>query len=412
MFFFRKSFQLKSANIDSKEKERVLTSGLVKQINRILVNALGPDNFHLFELDVDVDPRHEAFWFVGGIDPPLSVKKMRKGIDWYKKYENCPVDRPFQYIGNPYLALRHQFPLEAIQDVNLENQNYVEDKIEIPSYKFDPQTIGYVRDYRHGTTIPGFWPGNVREFGLLSFQDRIYMSTRDNIAYGSADQQEALHAQGILSSYSWLLGQACYQGFSTFNDVTYPLTTQTVITDGKFWSFYVYQLNTTLVHSDNCDKNPRYNQCWGTNEMRLFETIDQDGKIQGLNDEVLMNLIHFYINQPKHRPHIEMKPFLGTTEKKIADIGDDKRRIFLEQVYKHMLTNRPRHRLVPESYAWEKIYKIDNDTKPLSPKRRFFELGINPFKRRMNEHQPTYIPRDLRPRGKKDRKKWEPMYYP
>jgi small subunit ribosomal protein S30 len=337
---------------------------------------------------------------------------MREGIEWYKKYANDPVDRPFQYIGTPYLALRHQFPLEAFENINLEEQNFEVENVAIPAFKFDPQTLGYVRDYRHGTTIPGFWPGNVREFGLLSYQDRNYMMIRDNKTLGDQDKQEALHAQGILSSYAWLFGQACYQGFSTFNDVTYPLTTQTIVTDGKFWSFYAYQLNTTLVHSDNCDKNPRYNQCWGTKEMQLFEKIEDNGKIQGLNEEVLTNLIQFYINQPKHRKDIEMKPYLGETEKKIADIEDDKRRIFLDRVYKHLMSNRPRHRLVPEIYSWEKIYKIDNKTKPLQPKRRFFELGINPFKRRLDEHQPIYIPRDLRPRGKKDRKKWEPTYYP
>jgi small subunit ribosomal protein S30 len=257
-----------------------------------------------------------------------------------------------------------------------------------------------------GTTIPGFWPGNAREFGLLSYVNR------DSTLSEHPDKQDVLHAQGVLSSYAWLFGQACYQGFSTFNDPTYPLATQTVITDGKFWSFYAYQLNTTLVHSDNCDKNPRYNQCWGTKEMQLFETIDEKGNIQGLNEEVLTNLVKFYMNQPKPVDQTKLKPLLGQTEKKIADIEDEKRRVFLESSYKHLVSNRPRHRLAPEVYSWEKIYKIDHDTKPLAPKRRFFELGINPFKRSLDEHQPVYIPGALRPRGKKDRKKWEPTYYP
>lgn len=246
---------------------------------------------------------------------------------------------------------------------------------------------------------------------MLCYEDRNYMLSRPNDKYGEADKQEALNSQGILSSYAWLFGQACYQGFSTFNDVTYPLTTQTIVTDGKLWSFYVYQLNTTLVHSTFSDQNPRYNQCWGTKEMKLFENITESGKIEGLNDEVLSNLIKFYVNQPKIRSH-EMKPYLGTTEKKISDIEHVQRRVFLEKEYKHLVSNRPRHRLVPEIYAWEKIYKIDNDTKPLVPKRRFFELGINPFKRRLNEHTPVFIPKHLRERGRKDRNKWEPMYYP
>jgi hypothetical protein len=69
-------------------------------------------------------------------------------------------------------------------------------------------------------------------------------------------------------------------GFSTFNDVTYPLVTQTVITNGKLWSFYVYQLNTTLLHGEHTFNNPRHNLCWGTPELKLFEAIE-DGKVIG-----------------------------------------------------------------------------------------------------------------------------------
>jgi small subunit ribosomal protein S30 len=69
-------------------------------------------------------------------------------------------------------------------------------------------------------------------------------------------------------------------GFSTFNDVTYPLVTQTVITNGKLWSFYVYQLNTTLLHGEHTSTNPRHNLCWGTPELKLFEAIE-DGKVIG-----------------------------------------------------------------------------------------------------------------------------------
>jgi hypothetical protein len=74
-------------------------------------------------------------------------------------------------------------------------------------------------------------------------------------------------------------------GFSTFNDVTYPLVTQTVITNGKLWSFYVYQLNTTLLHGEHTSNNPRHNLCWGTPELKLFEAIE-DGKVIGKCDKI------------------------------------------------------------------------------------------------------------------------------
>jgi small subunit ribosomal protein S30 len=208
-----------------------------------------------------------------------------------------------------------------------------------------------------------------------------------------------------------LLGQASYQGFSTYHDPTYPLSTQTIITDGKVWSFYVYQLNTTQLHIDAIQQNPKVNQCWGTAEMKLFEEIDDKGKLIGFNDDVLRNLIKFYINEPKER-NIEMKPYLGLDEQKIADIDDADRRIFLEEKFKHLFSGRPRHKLIPEVYHWEKIYKIDHNTKPLSPKRRFYELGINPFRRTLDDHRLKYVPKIIRPGGKKNRDKYEKTYYP
>lgn len=67
--------------------------------------------------------------------------------------------------------------------------------------------------------------------------------------------------------------------------MTYPLVTQTVITNGKLWSFYVYQLNTTLVHSEHTANNPRRNLCWGTPELKLFEAIE-DGRVIGKHDRL------------------------------------------------------------------------------------------------------------------------------
>lgn len=392
-----------------KEVNRAKTSGIVKQLNRILVNALGADHRHLLESDADVDPRHDAFWFVGGIDPTTIVKKQRKGVGWYDEFVDDPVDRPFQYTGKPFLALRHQHPLQPFETIDFDSLTSGNEKI--PAVTIDPRALGFTTDHRHGTTTPGFWPGNVREYGFISYQDRNFLNIRRE-EFGEEDRQDALHSQGILSSYAWTFAQACYHGFSTFNDMNYPLATQTVITDGQFWSFYKYQLNTTCIHTNKVpDVNYRFNKCWGTKEMKLYDQIEDNGKLQGLNEDVLKNLVTFYMNQPKARDY-NMKPLLGNKEKKVADLEDVKQRDWLEKLFKYVMSNRPRHRLTPEIYSWEKIYKIDHNTRPMARKLRFFELGINPFKRRLNEHQPQYIPRHKRARGIHDKKIWEPTYYP
>jgi small subunit ribosomal protein S30 len=340
----------------------------------------------------------------------LSIVKFRAHRDRLKEFKSEPVDRSIQYIGSPMLALRHQYPLEPFDN----NPNFREPNSKIPTEikNYDPIACGFTTEHRHGVTVPGFWPGNVREYGLLSYFDRSVVLNRKE-SFGIEDNKSAIKAQGILSSFAYTFGQACYQGFSTLDDMTYPLSAQTILTDGQKWSFYRYQLNSTVTHTHAFKDEPHYeyNQCWGTEEMNLYEHCDENGKIHGLNDDVFKQLISFYLTQPKQRDY-DMKPYLDSHEKKIADIEDVERRAWLERTYKHIAANRPRQLSVPEIYDWEKIYKIDNKTRPMDKKRRFFELKINPFSRRLDEHRPEYIPRHLRPKGIYDTKIFQATYYP
>lgn len=312
------------------------------------------------------------------------------------------------FIDRPLLTIRNRLPLEPIvEDVTDSNEFQVES---IPRSNVDPRTVGFTHDYQHGTTIPGFWPGSEHKFGQLTYLDRSHLIDR-NPNYGAEDIQEAIHAQAILSGFSWLFGQACYQGFSTYNDITYPLSTQTIVTDGQYWSFYVYQLNTTVNHNLVIDSNPKVNKCWGSPELKLFESIDSNGKLVGFNVDVLKQLVQFYSSVPKERDY-EMAPYLDAEEQQVADYEDVEKRTWLEATFKHIFSKRPRHRLLPEIYLWEKIYKVDHNTRPMDARRKFFELNINPWARRLDEHHPAYIPKALREGGKKNKKKWSKTYYP
>ncbi|XP_063709738.1 large ribosomal subunit protein mL65 [Culicoides brevitarsis] len=414
---YLRDFVLNNPKATPEEKERFLASNICFQLNRTLVNALHGDFPHLSECEVDLDPRHEAFWFVGGIDPPERVRSYRRGHEWTKKFEKAPVDRSFQHISQPYLTLRHVNPLPALENVNLEALNYVTDKVEVPDQKYDPRVYGYRTTHRHGTIVPGYWAGSAHEFGVLSYQRRDgLLKFAKN--YTPEDVQEALHMQGITSSFAWAYAQAAFQGFTTFNEITYPLTSQTIITDGRLFSFYAYQMNTLLLHSEHAKTNPRYNKCWATPEMKLFEEVDASGKVIGFNPDVLKNLLHFYVNAPEKREDVDMKPYLDPKAPRAALIEDELRREFIEKTYKHLMANRKRHERVPETYLWEKFYKIDFKTRPMEPRRRPFELGINPFRRRLDDHLPEYVPRILRPGGYggrrhgKSQEKWRPTFYP
>lgn len=125
---------------------------MVSQINRTLINSLLADCPHLSEADTDIDPRHEAFWFVGGIEPPERIRKIKKNSGWQKDYANDPIDRNFQYIGKPLLTLRHEFPLESPLQFD---QFSADDILKVPEYRLDASTMGYTHENRTATTIPG-----------------------------------------------------------------------------------------------------------------------------------------------------------------------------------------------------------------------------------------------------------------
>ena len=57
----------------------------------------------------------------------------------------------------------------------------------------------------------GFWPGDPHEFGLLSYHSRGHTLGRPP-HFGEKEHSQAIHAQAVLATYSWLLAQSTYQG--------------------------------------------------------------------------------------------------------------------------------------------------------------------------------------------------------
>lgn len=109
-----------------------------------------------------------------------------------------------------------------------------------------------------------------------------------------------------------------FVGFTTVNDITYPLVTQTILTNGKEFYFYVYQLNTILLFNKNATDNPKRNLCWASGSQKLYEEV-KEGKVVGLNDEVVKMLVKLYLNEPQDRLGVNLRPFLSEQEKLAAD---------------------------------------------------------------------------------------------
>lgn len=374
------------------------------QINRIIFTALASQYPHLMQAEVDFEPRIESFWLAGKCRPVQSMSDTdAKSLTG--NANSVLTDDPVQYIGTPTLQLRNTLPLKEF----LSTSECDRFEFKYPKFYLSPKTLGYRYEYQHATNIPGFWPGDPAEFGLLSYHNCSRLAYRRPTF---DDKYEALIVQAIFASYSWLLSQACYQGFTTVNEMTYPLVTQTVLTDSQMWSFCAYQLNTILLRSPFAEENPICNMCWITKPEKLFDTVENE-QIHGFNEDVLRTLIKFYINAPVERTGVNMKPYLGESVKHLADISETERRIWLENEFKYIMSNRPRHFKIPEIATWQKIYKIKFKTRSMDKKRDPWEFGYKPFQRRMDDHLPIYIPRALRDDPKKRKVgRWAKTYYP
>jgi len=100
-------------------------------------------------------------------------------------------------------------------------------------------------------------------------------------------------------------------GFSYVNDLTYPFTTQCVITDGQMFRFFAYQLNTLRLWIDDGVEpyNPLRNIVWASEPMPIYNP-----DMQSVNDEMLKVLLKYVLLQPAVRHEVEMRPYLPDEE--------------------------------------------------------------------------------------------------
>ncbi|KAM9359943.1 large ribosomal subunit protein mL65 [Symphorus nematophorus] len=170
---------------------------------------------------------------------------------------------------------------------------------EVPEVTLAPNLMPLFRRQYDNNIFTGAKLPDPACYGHTQFHlvpDRFH---RDRMARKQqSDQVEVfLRANGLASLFAWTGAQAMYQGFWNHEDVTRPFVSQAVITDGQFFSFFCYQLNTVALSVETDTNNPRKNLLWGTESLRLYESV-QDGAVVGLNDSVIKLLVQFLINQP------------------------------------------------------------------------------------------------------------------
>lgn len=277
----------------------------------------------------------------------------------------------------------------------------------------DPVMHGYGRKLRHGTNLPGFWPGSRTPFVHLSLISNLQVNS--NLTNSTSWQEgsefneraDMLLAKLVASSFGTCLAQACFRGYSPVNDPplgSHPIVHQTAVTDGRLWKFGAYQLNKTSLQglSDPEECSARPNLCWHSPERSLFTAVDAaSGQVEGFDDSVLEDLVGMYLAEPTlTEEEIENSMsadanggYLAKGDKKYAfNVEDDYVRHTFYASFRHVYSNRPRAIPRPEILAYEKLFMIDHPA-------MWHQLGLR--------EQPWFIMKNLDFKG---REHWDPEY--
>ncbi|XP_015471064.1 39S ribosomal protein S30, mitochondrial [Parus major] len=251
------------------------------QLVSTLAASLSGRNPLLAASSLDLNPEVNYYWHHG---EEVVVHGRRKGrVD--------PVR--FQIDDNPHLQIR--VPKQLPEVVPLES-----DLGDVPVIDHKPSKLPLFKKQYENKVFIGSKVADPCCYGHTQFHllpDRL--KRERFIRERLEDQIEVVYrSNGIASLFAWTAAQAMYQGFWSEADVTRPFVSQAVVTDGKYFAFFCYQLNTLALTAETIKDNPRKNICWGTDSKPLYDVVE-DGNVKGFNDEVLLQLVNFLLNRPK-----------------------------------------------------------------------------------------------------------------
>ncbi|NWR75388.1 RT30 protein, partial [Centropus unirufus] len=230
---------------------------------------------------LDLKPEVNYYWLHG---EEVVVHGHRKGrVD--------PVR--FQIDDKPHLQIR--VPKQLPEIVPLES-----DLGEVPVIDHKPSKLPLFKRQYENKVFIGSKVADPCCYGHTQFHLIPDKLNRQRLVKANLEDQIEVRnrANGIASLFAWTAAQAMYQGFWSEADVTRPFVSQAVVTDGKYFAFFCYQLNTLALTVETIRNNSRKNICWGTESKPLYDVVE-DGSVKGFNDEVLLQLVRFLLNRPK-----------------------------------------------------------------------------------------------------------------
>ncbi|XP_046576659.1 39S ribosomal protein S30, mitochondrial-like [Haliotis rubra] len=275
---------------------------LLKSMLNALTTCLSAHCDHLNTTQFDENVRVEAFWDRHG----FSRQKIVDNDEDYKKFVTVNESR-LQACHQADFVIRSENPLPEF----LSRDDEFCKTAAYPELEYHPVTYGQNFEQKlQPSVVAGHWVGDPCEFGLLT------LCTSNEVRevgqqFGDVQEQQLMTGMGMNTSFTRLVAEAYYQGFSSAIDITYPFTTQTILSDGQRFTFFAYQLNTLELWKDD-DGNSLRNICWHTPEMKLYESVEA-GEVKGFNDNVLKHIVKFLMLKPG-RPGVDLRPTLPAGE--------------------------------------------------------------------------------------------------
>jgi len=87
-------------------------------------------------------------------------------------------------------------------------------------------------------------------------------------------QTQQWDAERMLTTlFTWNVASAHFQGFCSYLDLTYPIVSQGILTDGHSWQFYILKTDTIQVWRDD-DAFSKGSEMWMSRKMNMVDDAD------------------------------------------------------------------------------------------------------------------------------------------
>ncbi|CAH8663928.1 unnamed protein product [Dicrocoelium dendriticum] len=190
-------------------------------------------------------------------------------------------------------------------------------------YTQAPDFSEYARSVAGYWSHTPFWRGDPCEFGLVGALDVVRgEQVHKNLARSALPEdvksevimQHGL-SEGLLSAFAWTSAQAYNQGFTLYNEITYPFAAQLVLFDADHIQLLRYQLNSLCSLWKSEDSGLPYNMAWYSPKVRLFDFDSSAHHPISINPHAI-SLLVTAMQHPidTTRSSTQLRPYLPTSD--------------------------------------------------------------------------------------------------